>query len=131
MDDLLTKDQAKAQLRLDGDADDPWLDIWIPAISDAVRDWLKDRWRCYELERDADGNAVLGENGEPIIKLDDDGAPIVLKRVQGAALVELSSQYRFREGEGDNEVPASAGHGYTLCKGATAVLSTLRRPTVA
>jgi hypothetical protein len=46
-------------------------------------------------------------------------------------LVELASQYRFRDGSGkDNVVPDAAGHGYILSKGATAILSGLRKSTV-
>lgn len=104
---LVTIDQAKDHLRIDSDADDSWLSVWVPAISQAVLLWLKDESRAYN----EDGDAL----------------PIV----QSAVLIELASQYRFREGEGAAQVPANWGHGYTLSLGATALLTPLRKSTVA
>ena len=132
MPDLISIDEAREHLRLDSSADDPWLSMFIPAISEAVRLWLKDDWRAYEVERDSDSEPVLDSDGRPVVVLDSDGDPVVRWTVKAACLVELASQYRFREGEGkDNTVPADAGHGYVLNKASTALLTPLRRPTVA
>jgi len=129
--ELVTIEEARTQLRLDtGGADDAWLEIAIPGISEAVRAWLKQDWRLYLPERDASGNIVIDSNGDPVPE-EDSGGLIVHPTVRLAVLVELASQARFREGEGDNVVPADAGHGYTLSKGATALLSSLRKSTVA
>lgn len=132
--ELITRADAYAHLRLDfdsnGSADDPWLNIMIPAVSEAVRNWLKDDHRLYEPEVDADGSYVYDSNGDTVPALDSNGDRTVRYVVRAAVLIELSSQYRFREGEGDNVVASHEGHGYTLSKGATALLSCIRRPTV-
>ena len=133
--ELVTIEDARAQLRLDevdsdGGADDAWLALAIPGVSEAVRSWLKDDWRLYLPERDSDGVIVTDSDGDPVPAEDSDG-PIVHPTVRLAVLVELASQFRFREGEGDNGIDPSAGHGYVLSKGATALLSGLRKSTVA
>lgn len=132
--DLVTKADARHQLRLDdpdsdGGPDDPWLDLAIPAISEAVRLWLKADWRLYAPERDSNGDVVVDSAGNPV-PAEDSAGPIVHPTVRLAVLVELASQFRFREGEGDNAVTPDAGYGYTLNKASTALLSGLRRPTV-
>lgn len=132
MSNLVTLDEARDHLRLDEGPDDTWLATWIPVVSEAVALWLKDEWRLYQPEVDSDGEPVLDSDGRPVVVLDSDGEPVVRWTVKAACLVELASQYRFREGEGkDNAVPADAGHGYVLNKASTALLAPLRRPTVA
>ena len=128
MDDLVSVEDARFQLRLDADSaggpDDGWLAIFIPAITQAVATWLKDEWRLYVPELDSSGTVLVDSAGDPI------PTTVVKPVVRAAVLVELSSQYRFREGEGDNVVPADAGHGYILSKGATALLAGVRKSTV-
>jgi hypothetical protein len=136
MGNLITREQAYEHLRLDydsgGSADDGWLDVFIPAVSEAVRRWLKEDWRLYEWETDSDGNIVRDSDGNPVPLLDSDGEPVVKPVVRAACLLELASQYRFREGEGrDNAVPSHEGYGHGLTsKAAVALLTTIRRPTV-
>lgn len=134
--ELVTIDDARQQLRLDeidsnGGADDAWLALAIPGVSEAVRSWLKDDWRLYLPERDTAGAVITDTDGDPIPSEDSNGNPITHPTVRLAVLLELASQFRYREGEGENVVPADAGHGYTLSKGATAILAGLRKPTVA
>lgn len=112
MADFVTLEQARHQLRTDPE-DDSWLEMWIPAVSAAVVLWLKDEQRCYEAD------------------LDDEGNPVVLPSVKAAVLIELAAQHRFRDSEGAPVMPATAGHGYVLSQGATALLAPLRRSTVA
>lgn len=136
MSDLITREQAYEHLRLDytsdGSPDDGWLDVFIPAVSEAVRLWLKDSWRPYELVLDSDGKPVIDSDGDPVPLLDSDGQPVVRWAVRAACLIELGSYYRFREGEGkDNVVTPDAGHGYVLNKASTGLLAPLRLPTVA
>ena len=136
MTNLVTIAEARAQLRIDdfdssGGAEDLWLGVWIPVTSAAVAAWLKDEWRLYVPLRDSSGDVVLDSSGDPEPERDAGGEPIVKPQVKGAVLVELASQYRFREGEGDNVVPASEGYGYTLTKTATAILASVRKSTVA
>jgi len=114
---LVTVEQARCHLRIDDDdpvhPDNIWLDIMIPAISQAVLLWLKD-------------------NGKALVSQDDEHTPPVVKPVvQAAVLVELAVQYRFREGDGNTAVPAHWGHGYTLSTGASALLTPLRKPSLA
>lgn len=128
MAELVTAAEAKIHLRLDtGTADDTWLAIFIPAISEAVLGWLKDEWRAYVPEQDSSG-IITDSNGDPI-----PAEPLVAKwSVKAAVLLELANVYRNREGEGtDNVVPADAGYGYVLNKASTALLTPLRKPTVA
>ena len=134
--ELVTIDDARQQLRLDeidsnGGADDAWLALAIPGVSEAVRSCLKDDWRLYLPERDTAGAVITDTDGDPIPAEDSNGNPITHPTVRLAVLLELASQFRYREGEGENVVPADAGHGYTLSKGATAILAGLRKPTVA
>lgn len=128
--ELVTKQEAYDHLRLDydsnGSADDGWLSIFIPSISEAVAGWLKDEWRLYEPEIDS-GGVVVDSGGDPV-----PAEPLVARfQVKAAVLVELERQYRFRGGEGnDTDEPTANGWGYTLGKGATALLTPLRQPTV-
>jgi len=125
---LVSLSEACDHLRIDDVADDGWLNVMIPAVSQAVLLWLKDDWRAYELEYDDAGEVVLSD-GKPVMRLDEGGQPIVKPVVKAAVLVELAAQFRFREGDAP-QVPAHWGHGYTLGIGATALLTPLRRATV-
>lgn len=139
--DLVTVEEACIHLRTDYEVDSfgvvegpdvPWLNMMIPAISEAVALWLKDSWRLYVPELDSDGQPVVDSDGDWVPVLDSDGNPVVRHVVKAAVLVELASQYRFREGEGkDNTVPPDAGWGYVLNKASTALLAGIRRSTVA
>lgn len=119
---LVTTDEARAHLRIDGDIDDTWLKSAIPAVSQAVLLWLKDESRAYQPERDSNGDVVVDSN--------DDSVLMVRPIVRMAALVELATLYRYREGEGNTGVPQHWGHGHTLSVGATALLTPLRKPTI-
>lgn len=115
---LVTLDEAKQHLYIDGSAHDSWLTLFIAAVSQAVALWVKDEDRLFVPEFDSNGDPVPGVDVKPIVK--------------AAVLLELSSGFRFREGEGkDNVVPSSDGHGYVLNKTSTALLTPLRKPTVA
>jgi hypothetical protein len=135
--ELVTIDEARAQIRIDnfgsgGGPDDAWFALWIPVVSAAVAGWLKDGWRMYQWEVDSSGTVVEDSNGDPVPALDSNGNPIVRPEVRGAVALELASQFRFREGEGkDNVVTPDAGYGYVLNKASTALLAPLRRPTMA
>ena len=136
--ELITKEEARDQIRLDSEQsslgvtgpDDAWLSIWIPAVSEAIRSWVKDDWRLYLPSRDSNGDVITDSDGDPVPEESSDGF-IVHPTVRGAALLEIASQYRYREGEGDARMEAHEGHGYTLSRGATLLLSGLRKTTVA
>lgn len=129
MADLVSLQEARDHIRSTTTADDSWFAVWIPAISDAVFGWLKDEWRAYELQLDSDGGVIEDSEGEPFI-VEDSNGPVVRPRVKAAVLVELAMQYRFREGDG-TMVPSHHGHGYVLGQGATNLLASLRKTTVA
>ncbi len=129
--ELVTIEEARAHLRIDdvdsdGSPDDLWLSIFMPAISEAVANWLKDEWRLYVAEVDS-GGVVVDSSGDPVPALPLAARPVV----KAATLIELERQYRFRGGESEADVQSHEGHGYTLGKGATALLSSLRKSTVA
>jgi len=130
MADLVGMQDARDHLRIDNDAYNSWLMMWIPAISQAVLTWLKDDWRAYVLETDADGNVLLDSSGDAIPEEDGDGQPIVKPLVSAAVLVELAQQRRFADGSGAAAVPSHWGHGYVLGAGATSLLAGLRKGTV-
>lgn len=132
---LVTLGECYEHLRLDfdsnGSADDAWLEVFIPAISASIRNWLKDEFRLYVPFRDSSGEIVYDSSGEWEPELDVDGLPIPAPEVRAACLIEIGAQYRYREGEGkDNWVPSDAGYGYVLNKASTALLTPLRKPTV-
>lgn len=130
MADLVGMQDARDHLRIDNDADNSWLMMWIPAISQAVMTWLKDEWRAYVPATDDEGNVLFDSSDEPILEEDGDGEPIPKPIVSAAVLVELSQQYRFRDGSGAAAVPSHAGHGYVLGAGATSLLNGLRKTTL-
>lgn len=126
---MITLAEAKHHLRIDGTADDPWLEIFIPAITQAILLWLGDDWRAYMPLRDSNGDIIYDNDGIPLFEFDTNGEPILQPVVRIASLVELASQYRFREGEdGNNRMPAELG--YVLGRGATDLLISLRKPRV-
>lgn len=129
MPNLVTNAEAAAQLRLDTTADDPWLAIFIPAISQAVLTWLKEDWRAYVPAEDSNGDPVVDSNGDTIPVLDSDGEPFPKPVVKAAVLVELAQQFRFRDGSDAAAVPSHWGHGYILGAGATSLLAGLRKST--
>src|SRR6478609_6043941 len=100
MAELVTLDEVKSQLMMDNDAADGWITLMIQAISGAVMTWLKEEWRAYVVLLGADGKPVLDSNGDPIVSLDSNGDPIVKPVVKAATLVEIASQFRFRDGDG-------------------------------
>lgn len=128
--ELVTQAEAVQHLRLDESADSAWLSIFIPAVSEAVAEWLKDEWRLYVPEVDS-GGIVVDSSGDPVPAVDSSGYT-VRPVVKAAVLIELANAYRYREGEGkDNVVPDAAGYGYILNKASTAMLAGLRKSTVA
>lgn len=130
MTDLVTLEQARIHLRTDSEADDAWLEMMIPAISGAVFSWLKKDWRAYVPATDSEGDVILDSNGDPI-PFEDSNGLTVKPQVMAAVLVELAQQYRFRDGSDVAAVPSHWGHGYVLGAGATSLLTSVRKSTVA
>lgn len=130
MSDLVSLEDAANHLRIDNDADNAWLLMMIPAISQAVLLWLKDEWRAYVLIVDSNNDVIFDSAGDAFPAVDGQGDQIVKPIVRAAVLIELAQQYRFRDGSGAAAVPAHWGHGYTLGAGATSLLTPLRKSTV-
>lgn len=99
---------AKGQLRIDGDADDAWLQSAIWGVSHAVVQWCGGDVTKL---RDVDGNT--------------------LPNVATAALVEIAYLYANREGPEAAYVLAWYANGYALSAGATAWLQSLHKPVCA
>lgn len=128
--DLVTLDEARAQLQVDTDASggsphDVWLSLAIAGVSGAVAAWLKDEWRLYVPLLDSNDEVIRDSNGDPV------PSDAVQPAVKLATLVEIAQQFRYREGTDAAQVPAHWGHGYTLGVGATALLTPFRKGTVA
>jgi len=128
---LVSIEDAREHLNIFAGQSDSWLEIMIPAVSQAVLLWLKEDWRAYEMEKDADGKVVVDAQGRPVPLRHTDGIPVVKPTVVAAVLVELANRFEDREGENTSHVPAHWGHGYSLGVGATALLVPLRKTTVA
>lgn len=130
MAELVTKADAFNHLRFDTDIatgpDALWLDLWIPGVSAMVLDWLKDDWRAYVPLVESNG-PVIDSNGDPV------PSDVVLPQVKVAVLIELAWHNRFRDGDGEHTATGdlySGRYGYTLSKGATSVLNSIRKSTV-
>ena len=128
---LVEIDEVRRHLRVDSDADDLWIDLFAEAISDAVLSWLKEDWRAYVPALDSNGDIITDSNGDHIPALDANGEMTVKPQVKAAVLVELGQQYRFRDGSGAATVQSHWGHGYVLGQGATALLVSVRKATLA
>lgn len=131
--DLVTAAEARTHLRLDT-SEDAWLAIFIPAISEAVLNWLKDEWRAYVPELGPDGLPLIDSSGDQVPLLDSNGLMEPKFVVKAAVLVEIAYQFRFREGEGEGTATGdlySGRYGYILNKTSTALLQALRKTTVA
>lgn len=134
---LCTMEEARLHLRADDGDSDQWFAIFIPIVSELILSWLGagEEWRLYESQRDDTGAIVRDENGNPKPAEDSAGEKIISPIVRGAAIVELADIYTNREGESRHFMEsgglAGGAWGYTLCAGATAMLSGLRKHMVA
>lgn len=111
---LVSMAQARAHLRSDDSDDDTDLAMKIMAASAAVVDYLGEYAEDFA---DADGKVLSGAT--------------VPSRVQMATLLTVGYLYRERDGSQDYAVPEQFGYGYSLPKGATALLYSLRKPVLA
>lgn len=118
---LVTLQQARDHLRADTDADDADLTLKIQTASAAVIDYVGDL-----VPRDSQGDPFLDSQGD-IVGVKERA----LTRMKLATLVAVAYFYRERDGSQEFAVPTQWGYGYALPQGATALLYTLRKPTVA
>lgn len=108
--EIITLAQAREHLRSDTNDDDADLQLKIDAATDAVLDYIS--------VPEAD---LFDASGAP--KADVRGA----KRVQQAILLTIGWLYEDREGSMPQAI--EAGHGFTLPRGAAALLYSMRKPT--
>lgn len=116
MRELVTKQQARDQLRSDTADDDADLRLKIATASELVIDYLKDK-----------ANAFLNEDGS--VPVDGEGDPKdIPARVQMATLVTVGFLYQERAGSHSHQDTVAPS---ALPKAAQAILASLRTPTVA
>ena len=118
---LVTLQQARDHLRADNAADDDDLTLKIQTASDAVIDYVGNL-----VPRDSQGDPFTDSQGQ-IIGVKERA----LARMKLATLVAVAYFYRERDGSQEYAVPTQWGYGYSLPHGATALLYSLRKPTVA
>jgi hypothetical protein len=115
---LVTPQQASDHIRRDTDADEDTLTLMIEAASDAVMSYLGAGSAEFT---DSAGDVFLDSNGIAV------GVPA---RVKQATLITVAALYRERDGSQQYAVDKAFGYGYPLPQGATALLYTMRKPTV-
>jgi hypothetical protein len=115
---LVTLQQCRDNIRSDTDADDADLAMKIEAASDAVMDYLGEYGATFT---DSSGLVEVDSNGDPV------GVPA---RVQQATILTVAYLYRERDGSQEFAVGDQWGYGYALPKAATALIYSLRKPTV-
>ncbi|THJ30945.1 phage gp6-like head-tail connector protein [Lampropedia aestuarii] len=127
--EIVTIDQAREHLRADADdEDDADLQIKINAATEAVLDYITAP--IWEPARSEDGRPVKGGDGIEVPATDADGKKIVRATVRHAILLTVGYFYRERNGSQEHRVNDQNGYGYALPQSATALLYSLRKPTV-
>lgn len=114
--------RAKQHLNMDHDLDDPLIEAYIGAASEAVKNYLKSA-SAYEVERDSNDDPIFDSSGDPIYAVDSNGDKIVRYAVQAATLLQLGFLYKDR----DENADGAYDMGY-LPKPVTALLYPLRDP---
>jgi hypothetical protein len=109
---LVTLQQARDHLRSDTDDDNDDLILKISAASESIIDYLGDYASSF-----IDGNG----------NIDLDKVP---DRVKHATLLTIGYFYSERDGSQEFSVADQYGYGYSLPLSATALLYSLRKPTV-
>lgn len=120
----VTLARAKQHLNMDHDLDDPLIEAYIGAASEAVKNYLKSA-SPYEVERDSNDDPMFDSSGDPVYAVDSNGDKIVRYAVQAATLLQLGFLYKDRD-ENANE---AYDVGY-LPKPVTALLYPLRDPAL-
>lgn len=103
---LVTLQEAKDHLRVDGKNEDDLIEQIIEGVSGAIESWVGSEERLQDDSEDT------------------------LPQVELATLVEVAAHYRYREGAEDREVRDWYAKGYVLSQTATALLAPLRKPRV-
>lgn len=114
---LVTLEEAKYQLMMDHDQDDPYIMLLIQAASAAVVEYLKDGATFL----DSSGEVPVDSAGDP------EGVPF---QVKAATLILIAEWYKNREAEQDGAIDPQWGYGY-LPRPVTALLYPLRDPAMA
>lgn len=120
----VTLTRAKQHLNMDHDLDDPLIEAYIGAASEAVKNYLKSA-SPYEVERDSNDDPIFDSSGDPIYAVDSNGDKIVRYAVKAATLLQLGFLYKDR----DENADGAYDMGY-LPKPVTALLYSLRDPAL-
>lgn len=121
----VTLARAKQHLNMDHDLDDPLIEAYIGAASEAVKNYLKSA-SAYDVERDSNDDPILDSSGDPVYAVDSNGDKIVKYAVQAATLLQLGFLYKDR----DENADGAYDMGF-LPKPVTALLYPLRKPALA
>ena len=121
----VTLERAKQHLNMDHDLDDPLIEAYIGAASEAVKNYLKSA-SPYEVERDSNDDPVLDSSGDPIYAVDSSGDKVVRYAVQAATLLQIGFLYKDR----DENANGAYEIGF-LPRPVTALLYPLRSPALA
>lgn len=118
----VTLQRAKQHLNMDHDLDDPLIEAYIGAASEAVKNYLKSA-SPYEVERDSNDDPIFDSSGDPVYAVDSSDDKIVRYAVQAATLLQLGFLYKDRDENADGAYDI----GY-LPKPVMALLYPLRKP---
>ena len=121
----VTLERAKQHLNMDHDLDDPLIEAYIGAASEAVKNYLKSA-SPYEVERDSNDDPVLDSSGDPLYAVDSSGDKVVRYAVQAATLLQIGFLYKDR----DENANGAYEIGF-LPRPVTALLYSLRDPALA
>lgn len=117
--------RAKQHLNMDHDLDDPLIQAYISAASEAVKNYLKSA-SAYEVERDSNDDPILDSSGDLVYAVDSSGDKTVRYAVQAAVLLMVGFLYKDR----DENADGAYEQGF-LPKPVTALLYPLRAPALA
>jgi hypothetical protein len=123
---LVTRDQAKAQVRQVDNSEDALIDTYILAASRLVINYLKGTKYVWSRYIDSAGDYVFDSSGNPEYQLDENDKKTVSEEVQAATLMLIGILYRDRDGQD----PTLWKQGY-LPEPVTACLYNLRDPSLA
>jgi hypothetical protein len=114
---LITLEQARAQIRSDDTVDDALVDTYIAAVSESILNYV-------------DVSYYIDSTGEVPV----DSSNVALDVPQAwrlACMLEVARMYRFRENNADDHVDPQFGYGYPFGKTAMGLLFPYRMPGIA